>query len=122
MISPDLSRNDRSRLVASGGLTPDNIGVEFSGVVFAIAESPKKAGLIWAGTNDGKLHLTRDNGATWTDLTANLPGAPFWGTISNIEPRRATTRGRPTCRSMHISRTTAIRSSTRRPITGGRGG
>ena len=88
VISPDLSRNDRARLVASGGLTPDNIGVEFSGVVFAIAESPKKAGVIWAGTNDGKLHLTRDNGTSWTDLTANLPGAPFWGTISNIEASR----------------------------------
>ncbi len=88
VISPDLSRNDRSRLVRSGGLTPDNIGVEYSGVVFAIAESPKKAGLIWAGTNDGRLHITRDAGTTWTDLSSNLPGMPFWGTISNIEPSR----------------------------------
>jgi len=88
VISPDLSRNDRSRMVRSGGLTPDNIGVEYSGVVFAIAESPRKAGVIWAGTNDGKLHLTQDGGATWTDLSANLPGAPFWGTISNIEASR----------------------------------
>ena len=88
VISPDLSRNDRARQVPSGGLTPDNIGVEYSGVVFAIAESPRKAGLIWAGTNDGKLHLTQDGGATWTDLSANLPGAPFWGTFSNIEASR----------------------------------
>jgi photosystem II stability/assembly factor-like uncharacterized protein len=88
VISPDLSRNDRSRLIRSGGLTPDNIGVEYSGVVFAIAESPKQQGVIWAGTNDGKVHLTRDGGATWTDLSANLPGLPFWGTISNIEPSR----------------------------------
>ena len=88
VISPDLSRNDRSRMVRSGGLTPDNIGVEYSGVLFAIAESPKTAGLIWAGTNDGKLHITRDGGTTWTDLTNNLPNAPFWGTISNIEPSR----------------------------------
>lgn len=88
VISPDLSRNDRSRMVRSGGLTPDNIGVEYSGVVFAIAESPRRKGMIWAGTNDGKLHLTQDGGATWTDLTANLPGAPFWGTISNIEASR----------------------------------
>ena len=88
VISPDLTRNDRARLVRSGGLTPDNIGVEYSGVLFSIAESPKKAGLIWAGTNDGKVHLTRDGGGTWTDLTANLPGLPFWGTISNIEPSR----------------------------------
>ena len=88
VISPDLSRNDRSRLVRSGGLTPDNIGVEYSGVVFAIAESPKVAGVIWAGTNDGKLHLTRDGGTTWSDLSANLSGLPSWGTISNIEASR----------------------------------
>jgi photosystem II stability/assembly factor-like uncharacterized protein len=88
VISPDLTRNDRARLVRSGGLTPDNIGVEYSGVLFSIAESPKKAGLIWAGTNDGKVHITRDGGTTWTDLTANLPGLPYWGTISNIEPSR----------------------------------
>ncbi|HYW50398.1 MAG TPA: hypothetical protein VE861_07325, partial [Gemmatimonadaceae bacterium] len=87
-ISPDLSRNDRSRMVRSGGLTPDNIGVEYSGVVFAIAESPVTKGVIWAGTNDAKLHVTRDAGATWTDLTANIPGLAFWGTISNIEPSR----------------------------------
>ena len=88
VISPDLTRNDRERLVRSGGLTPDNIGVEYSGVVFAIAESPRQAGVIWAGTNDGKLHLTRDGGANWTDLTANVTGLPFWGTISNIEPSK----------------------------------
>jgi photosystem II stability/assembly factor-like uncharacterized protein len=85
VASPDLSRNDRSRMVRSGGLTPDNIGVEYSGVVFAINESRLRPGLIYAGTNDGKLHSTRDGGGTWTDLTANLPNAPFWGTISNIE-------------------------------------
>jgi photosystem II stability/assembly factor-like uncharacterized protein len=88
VISPDLTRNDTSRMGISGGLTPDNIGVEYSGVVFAIAESPIQAGLIWAGTNDGKVHVTRDAGATWEDLTANLPGLPDWGTIANIEPSR----------------------------------
>lgn len=85
VISPDLTRNDRTRMVRSGGLTPDNIGVEYSGVLFAINESRLKAGLIYVGSNDGKVHVTRDGGETWTDLTANLPGAPFWGTISNIE-------------------------------------
>jgi photosystem II stability/assembly factor-like uncharacterized protein len=88
VISPDLTRNDKTRQVASGGLNPDNIGVEYSGVVFAIAESRLKAGLLWAGTNDGKVHVTQDGGKTWTDVTANLPGLPFWGTISNIEPSR----------------------------------
>jgi photosystem II stability/assembly factor-like uncharacterized protein len=88
VISPDLSRSDKSRLVASGGLTPDNIGVEYSGVVFSIAESRLKPGLIWAGTNDAKVHITQDGGKSWTDLSANLPGLPFWGTISSIEPSR----------------------------------
>jgi photosystem II stability/assembly factor-like uncharacterized protein len=87
-ISPDLTRNDRSRMKANGGLTQDNIGVEYSGVVFAIAESKLKAGLIWAGTNDGKVQLTQDAGKTWTDVSANLPNAPQWGTISNIEPSK----------------------------------
>ena len=88
LISPDLSRNDASHLRASGGLTPDNIGVEYSGVVFAIAESRLESGVIWAGTNDGKVQLTRDGGKHWADLTANLPGLVEWATISNIEPSR----------------------------------
>ncbi|MGQ0650459.1 MAG: WD40/YVTN/BNR-like repeat-containing protein [Gemmatimonadaceae bacterium] len=85
VISPDLSRNDRSKMIRSGGLTPDNIGVEYSGVVFAINESRMRPGLIYAGTNDGKLHVTMDGGGTWTDISNNLPNAPSWGTISNVE-------------------------------------
>ena len=88
VISPDLSRNDPTHLRASGGLTPDNIGVEYSGVLFAIAESRLEKGVIWAGTNDGKVQLTRDNGKSWTDLSANIPGLVEWATISNIEPSR----------------------------------
>jgi len=87
-ISPDLTLNDKSRQQISGGLTPDNIGVEYAGVVFAIAESPLKPGLIWAGTNDGQVHVTQNGGASWTNVTANLPNLPAWGTISNIEPSR----------------------------------
>jgi photosystem II stability/assembly factor-like uncharacterized protein len=88
VISPDLTLNDKEHQQISGGLTPDNIGVEYGGVLFAIAESPREAGLIWAGTNDGLVHLTRDGGQSWTNLTANLPGLPAWGTVSNIEPSR----------------------------------
>ena len=88
VISPDLTRNDKSRQRISGGLTPDNIGVEYAGVVFAIAESRLERGLLWAGTNDGLVHVSRDHGATWTNVTANLPGLLPWGTISNIEPSR----------------------------------
>src|SRR5205814_8793973 len=63
-------------------------GVEYGGVVFAIAESPKQAGVIWAGTNDGLVQLTRDGGKTWTNLTKNIPNLPPWGTISNVEASR----------------------------------
>ncbi|MDX2184561.1 MAG: hypothetical protein SFW08_11330 [Gemmatimonadaceae bacterium] len=83
-LSPDLTRNDKSRQKISGGLTPDNIGVEYAGVVMAIAESPKEKGVIWAGTNDGKVQLTRDDGKTWTDLTKNIPGLLDWGTVAHI--------------------------------------
>jgi hypothetical protein len=88
VISPDLTTGDVSRQQSSGGLTPDNVGVEYAGVVFAIAESPKEKGVIWAGTNDGQVQVTRDAGARWTNVTANLPGLPAWGTVSNIEPSR----------------------------------
>jgi photosystem II stability/assembly factor-like uncharacterized protein len=88
VISPDLTLNDKARQQVSGGLTPDNIGVEYAGVVFTIAESRLKQGLIWAGTNDGQLQLTQDGGKTWTNLTARLPGLPPWGTVSAIEPSR----------------------------------
>ncbi|HXY32253.1 MAG TPA: hypothetical protein VEI06_16215 [Gemmatimonadaceae bacterium] len=88
VISPDLTRNDKTKQRISGGLTPDNIGVEYGDVVFSIAESPIAKGEIWAGTNDGLVQLTRDGGASWTNLTANIPKLPPWLTISSIEPSR----------------------------------
>ena len=88
VISPDLTLNDRSRMGSSGGLTPDNIGVEYAGVVYGIAESPRVKGLIWAGTNDGLVQLTRDSGKTWTNVTKNLPGLPPWGSVRSIAPSR----------------------------------
>jgi photosystem II stability/assembly factor-like uncharacterized protein len=88
VISPDLTTNDKTRQGFSGGLTGDNIGVEYFSVLFAIRESRLKAGLIWTGSNDGKVHVTQDAGKTWTDVTANIPGLPPLGTISNIEPSR----------------------------------
>ena len=88
VISPDLTRNDKSRMGISGGLTPDNIGVEYAGTVFAIAESPKEAGLIWAGTNDGYVQITHDGGKSWNNVTKNIPNLPDWGTVSNIEASR----------------------------------
>lgn len=87
VISPDLTRNDKSKQKWSGGpITGDNTGVETWGTVFAIAESPKEKGLIWAGSDDGRVHVTRDAGNTWTDVTSGMAGAPPLGTISIIEP------------------------------------
>ncbi|MEP7345554.1 MAG: sialidase, partial [Gemmatimonadaceae bacterium] len=88
VISPDLTLNDRSRMGSSGGLTPDNIGVEYAGVVYGIAESPKEKGTIWVGTNDGQVQLTRDNGTTWTNLTKNIHDLPPWGSVRSIAPSR----------------------------------
>ena len=88
VISPDLTLNDRSRMGLSGGLTGDNIGVEYAGTVFGIAESPVEEGLIWAGTNDGLLQVTRDGGGTWTNVTANMPELPEWMAVRSIAPSR----------------------------------
>ena len=87
-ISPDLSSNDKSRQQMSGGLTPDNIGVEYAFTVMAIAESRLEKGQIWAGTNDGQVQVTRDGGGSWTNVTKNIPGLPPWGTVGNVEPSR----------------------------------
>ena len=88
VISPDLTLNDRSRMGSSGGLTGDNIGVEYAGVVYAITESPREKGTIWVGTNDGLVQLTRDDGRTWTNLTPNLPNLPAWGSVRSIVSSR----------------------------------
>ena len=87
VISPDLTRNDKSKQKWSGGpITGDNTGVETFCTIFAIAESPKQKGLIWAGSDDGLVHVTTDDGKNWKDVTAAMPGFPEWGTVSMIEP------------------------------------
>jgi photosystem II stability/assembly factor-like uncharacterized protein len=86
-ISSDLTRNDKSKQQWSGGpITGDNTGVETYGTVFAIAESPKLRGVIWAGSDDGLVHVTRDGGKQWSNVTSAMSGLPEWGTISAIEP------------------------------------
>jgi photosystem II stability/assembly factor-like uncharacterized protein len=84
-ISPDLSTQDPSRIVPSGGIVGDNLGQFYGEVVFAIAPSKIQKGLIWAGTNDGQVWRTSD-GANWTNVTKNIPGLPPWGTITSIAP------------------------------------
>ena len=74
-ISPDLTRNDKSKQKWSGGpITGDNTGVEVYGTIFAIAESPKEKGVLWAGSDDGLVHVTRDGGKNWTNVTQEHPG------------------------------------------------
>jgi photosystem II stability/assembly factor-like uncharacterized protein len=90
-ISPDLTRNDKSKQQSSPTpLTPDNSSSEYYDTVFAIAESPVQKNLIWAGSDDGLVHLTRDGGKTWTKVT---PQMPDWACVNMIEasPRDAGT-------------------------------
>jgi len=83
-ISPDLTRNDKSKQQISGGpITKDDTGTEFYDTIFAIAESPQTAGTIWAGSDDGLLHVTRDGGKNWANITPKE--MPEWGTVSLIE-------------------------------------
>lgn len=84
VISPDLTRNDVSKQDYSGGpITRDNTGVEVYGTIFALAESPRQAGLLWAGTDDGLVWVTRDGGKTWQNVTPKE--LPEWGTVNMIE-------------------------------------
>jgi photosystem II stability/assembly factor-like uncharacterized protein len=83
-ISPDLTRDDESKQGYAGEpITRDNTGVEVYGTIFAFEESPHHAGLLWAGSDDGMVHISRDNGATWHDITPE--GMPEWGTVNSIE-------------------------------------
>ncbi len=85
-FSPDLSTKDPRYVISSGGIVGDNLGQFYGEVVFSIAPSQIQKGLIWAGTNDGKLWYTRDAGAHWNDVTQNIKGLPPMGTVSKIEP------------------------------------
>src|SRR6185295_10254741 len=85
-ISPALTRNDKSKEKWSGGpITGDNTGVETYATIFALAESPVAAGTIWAGSDDGLVHVTKDGGARWDNVTSAVPGLPEWGTVSMLE-------------------------------------
>ena len=85
VISPDLTTNDKSKQGISGGLTPDNIGVEYCCVIYAFDESPAQAGVLWAGSNDGMVHVSRDGGTNWTNVTGNLPDLPPDGVVRGID-------------------------------------
>ena len=95
-ISPDLTTNDpeKQKQEQSGGITVDNSSAEMHTTIYSISESPKNKSLIWVGTDDGNLQLTRDAGKTWSNVVGNVPGLPknpwvSWVQASNFEPGTA---------------------------------
>jgi photosystem II stability/assembly factor-like uncharacterized protein len=85
IISPDLTRNDKSKQVAAGGpITKDNTGVEVYDTIFAVTESPKQKDLIWTGSDDGLVQITTDAGKNWSNVTPKA--MPEFATVDMIEP------------------------------------
>src|ERR1017187_9906943 len=101
-LSPDLSTKDPSRITPSGGIVGDNLGQFYGEVVFSIAPSEVKEGLIWAGTNDGKVWYTDDAGQKWNDVTTNIQGLPTWGVVSKIEPSHFDANSAYICVDFHL--------------------
>ena len=86
-ISPDLTTNDPSKQLQeqSGGVTVDNSAAEMHTTIYAIAESPRNGNMIWAGTDDGNLQVTRDGGKNWTNVVANVPNLPKSAWVSSVD-------------------------------------
>ncbi len=86
-ISPDLTTNDpeKQKQEQSGGVTVDNSAAEMHTTIYAIAESPKNPAVVWVGTDDGNLQVTRDGGKTWTNVAGNIPGLPRSAWVSSVE-------------------------------------
>lgn len=83
LLSDDLTRNDPSKLGSSGGpITQDNTGVEYYSTIFAADESPLKEGLLWVGSDDGLVHISRDGGSNWENVTP--AGMPEWSMVNSI--------------------------------------
>lgn len=88
-ISPDLTTNNLEKLKPAGGpVWFDNSTAENHCTIISFGESPVKAGLLWAGTDDGNLHVTSDGGKTWQNVAGNIPGIPEGSPVSHVEPSR----------------------------------
>jgi photosystem II stability/assembly factor-like uncharacterized protein len=89
-ISPDLTTNDPSKQKQeeSGGVTVDNSSAETHTTIYSIAESPRNGQVIWAGTDDGNLQVTRDGGKTWTNVVGNVPDLPKASWVAWVEASR----------------------------------
>jgi photosystem II stability/assembly factor-like uncharacterized protein len=85
-ISPDLTRNDKDKQQSSGGpIIKDNSGAEVYDTVLVIAPAAKDPNVIWAGTDDGEVQVTRDGGVKWTNVSEHIPGVPAWGRIDSLD-------------------------------------
>ena len=89
-ISPDLTTNDpeMQKQEESGGITVDNSAAEMHTTIYSISESPKDRNVVWAGTDDGNIQVTRDGGHSWTNTVANIPGLPKGNWINWVEASR----------------------------------
>ena len=88
-ISPDLTTNDKTKQKSAGGpVAFENTGAEYHATVISIAESPMRAGLIWAGTDDGNLQVTTDGGKNWRNVIGNVSGLAANSPVSHVEPSR----------------------------------
>jgi photosystem II stability/assembly factor-like uncharacterized protein len=88
-ISPDLTTNDKEKQKSSGGpVAFENTGAEYHSTIISLAESPLKAGVIWAGTDDGNLQVTTDGGKSWSNVVKNVTGLGANSPVSHVEPSR----------------------------------
>ncbi len=86
VVSLDLTRNDKTHQKSSGGMAGDNLMTFDGSTLFSMAESPVQEGILWTGSNDGLLHVTRDGGRSWFKASDFISDIPKWGTIRSIEP------------------------------------
>ncbi len=89
-ISPDLTTNDKEKQGEAGGPAwKENTTAEYHCTIISFAESPVQAGLLWVGTDDGNLQLSRDGGGEWTNITSSVKGVPAFSPVSHVEPSAA---------------------------------
>src|SRR5207244_11658933 len=86
IISPDQTRNDKSKQQSSGGpITKDHTSIEYYDTIFTVMESPVQAGTIWTGADDGVVSLTRDGGKNWSNVTHSKDIMPEWIKIKSLD-------------------------------------
>ncbi len=91
IVSPDLTTNDKAKITQAkptGGVTPDVTGAETHCTIITVSESPKVPGLIWVGTDDGNVQVTRNGGVTWTNVRPAIKGVPPGTWCSRVEASR----------------------------------